>query len=146
MKIALVALAAALVAGLGGSVSADASSSSTSRLITELSWSPDGKWLAFVAETDPSGLRPGVQILRVVRVDQGVQRVVYTSSPNADLSGIKWARDSKRFAILEFDHSVSSYSTWISSANGRGVRRFRGAFTDWSPNSRDFLVARDGST
>ena len=31
-------------------------------------------------------------------------------------------------------------------ANGRGVRRFGGAFTDWSPNSRDFLVDRDGST
>jgi Tol biopolymer transport system component len=145
MKIAFAALAVALVASLGGSVSADASPSSTSRMITELSWSPDGKWLAFVAETDPSGLRPSVQILRVVRVDRGVQRVVYKSSPTADLSGIKWARDSKRFAILEYEHEFSSYSSLISPANGRGVRRFKGAFTDWSPNSRDFLVDKGGS-
>ena len=81
MRMAVAALAATLVAGLGGSVSAVASTSSTSRLITELSWSPDGKWLAFVAETDPRGLRPGVQILHVVRVDRGVQRKVVHEQP-----------------------------------------------------------------
>jgi Tol biopolymer transport system component len=144
MRIAFAALALALVAGLGGSVSANAAPASASGVITELSWSPDGKWLAYVVETDPGGL--GVQILRVVRVDRGVQRSAYTSIPSADLSGIKWAPDSKRFAVLEYEHSTSSYSTWISSANGRGVRRFGGAFTDWSPNSRDFLVEKNGST
>ena len=74
MRIALAAIAVALIAGLGGTVVADASPSSTSRLITELSWSPDPKWLAFVAETDPSGLRPGVQILHAVRGRPGVRR------------------------------------------------------------------------
>ena len=46
----------------------------------------------------------------------------------------------------EYEHSISSYSARISSANGRRVRGFGGAFTDWSPNSRDFLVDKDGST
>jgi Tol biopolymer transport system component len=144
MRTAFAALAVALVAGLGGSVSADASPGSASGVITELSWSPDGKWLAYVVETDPGGL--GVQILRVVRFDRGVQRSAYTTIPSADLSGIKWAPDSKRLAILEYEHSTSSYSTWISSANGRRVRRFGGAFADWAPNSRDFLVDKGGST
>lgn len=144
MRIALAALAAALVAGPGGSVMADASSSSTSGQITELSWSPDGKWLAYVVETDPGPL--GVQILRVVRVDRVVQRDVVTASPNAELAWIRWAPDSKRFAVREYEHSTSSYSALISSANGRRVRRFAGGFTDWSPRSRDFLVQKGSST
>ncbi len=143
MRIALVALATALVAALGGSVSADASPSSTSGQITELSWSPDGKWLAYVVETDPGGL--GVQILRVVRVDGAGQRNVVKVIPSAELASIKWAPDSKRLAVREFEHSTSSYSTWISPANGRRVRRFGGAFEDWSPNSRDFLLQDESS-
>jgi dipeptidyl aminopeptidase/acylaminoacyl peptidase len=144
MRIAFVALAAALVAGLGGTVLAGASPSSEPAQITELSWSPDGKWLAYVLDTNRGAL--GVQILRVVRFDRAVQRNVVTATPTGELSSIKWAPDSKRFAVREYEQSTSSYGTQISSANGRRVRRFPGAFTDWSPNSRDFLVQDESST
>lgn len=123
---------------------ADASASSTSGQITELSWSPDGKWLAYLVDTDPGAIH--AQILRVVRVDRVVQRDVVTVSPTAELFWIRWAPDSKRFAVREYDYSTNRDNALISSANGRRVRRFEGRFADWSPGSREFLLQKGGST
>lgn len=150
MRIALAALAAALAAGLGGSVTADASPSSTPGQITELSWSPDGKWLAYLVDTDPGPIH--AQILRVVRADRVVQRDVVTVSPPDGLSIgesaalIKWAPDSKQFAVREHDYSTNRDSALISSADGRRLHRFEGHFADWSPGSREFLLQKAGST
>jgi Tol biopolymer transport system component len=149
MRIALAALAAALVAGPGGSVMADASASSTSGQITELSWSPDGKWLAYLVDTDPGPIH--AQILRVVRVDRVVQRDVATVSPPNSLwigesaAWIKWAPDSKQFAVREYDYSTNRDIALISSANGRRLHRFEGRFADWSPGSREFLLQKGSS-
>src|SRR5262245_6343878 len=115
MRLAVAAIAVGvLVASLGG-VTADAAASADPPPITELSWSPNGKWLAFLVDERASGSSTS---LSVVRLDRAVQRrVVRLTSPGAALYGIAWSPDSRRLAVRSYDLAGDT-RTLISGANG----------------------------
>jgi Tol biopolymer transport system component len=141
MRIALAALAVGLVAGMGGGVKASAAPNEFSPYVFQLAWSPNGKWLAFAMNAGAEG-----SSVSVVRMDQAVQRrVVAVTQPFGTIDGAAWSPDSGQLAVVGWD-SAGRVTTWVSSANGLGLRRFDGYFQDWSPDSRSFLVSREGGT
>jgi WD40-like Beta Propeller Repeat len=138
MRIALAALAVGLVAVVGGGVTANATPNEVSPTITQLAWSPNGRWLAF-AEDD---YRAGSVSISVVRLDRAVQRRVAASRLGyGSLYLGAWSPDSKQVAFVD-EPGPGAFTTWIASANGGRLRPFEGWFQDWSPDSRSFVVAR----
>jgi Tol biopolymer transport system component len=141
MRIALAALAVGLVAGMGGGVTASAAPNEFSPFVFQLAWSPNGKWLASATNAGAEG-----SSVSVVRMDRAVQRrVVAVTPPFGTIDRAVWSPDSKQLAVVGWD-SAGRVTTWVSSANGLGLRRFDGYFQDWSPDSRSFLVSREGGT
>jgi Tol biopolymer transport system component len=107
----------------------------------ELAWSPDGRWLAYLVDTN----RHGAQAMHVARVDRVVQRQVVSVPEGAQLYWLRWSPDSKQLAVRESDEANRSM-TWVSAANGLSVRRFEGGFDDWSPDGSRFLLDKQGGS
>jgi Tol biopolymer transport system component len=137
MRIALAAVAVGLVAGMGGTV--DAAPGAEPQHITQLAWSPNGKWLAYLIDDAASGQASS---LHVVRLDRRVQRrVVFVTPREATLYGIAWSPDSKQVAVRLYDMAGNQLS-WIAAANGLRARHFVGRFEDWAPDGRRFVLFR----
>src|SRR5262245_5635253 len=137
MRIALAALAVALVAAVGGDVTADASPE-PGRTISRVEWSPNGRWLAFSVL---SAARP--PFVSAVRLDRKVQWRFTAPAGIYYLTVAGWSPDSRQLAVVGLDLTSGLPSTWIFSADGRQLQRLDGTFDDWSPDARAFLLTRE---
>jgi dipeptidyl aminopeptidase/acylaminoacyl peptidase len=100
-------------------------------------WSPDGAWLAYVAQENKSGSPPG-WVVRVVRADGTAEQTVLAAQPGVSYSSLRWSPDGRRIAFTRYEEVAHTRQIGIVNRDGSDPATISDAAAndrvlDWAP-------------